>query len=83
MDYKFQDDKTYSFANINEKLTIANYNSSISSHALLSNVYTKVNTDAWLNHNFSNNNNTGGMYTSIKNNSGVDVAVFYNTKHVE
>ena len=50
-------------------------------YALLSNAYPKVNTDACLTHKL--NNNTGSLSMSIKNNSGVDVIVFHNTKNVE
>ena len=50
--------------------------SSITSYALVSNVYTKVNTDVLLNNKL--NTSSVSISTYIKNKSGVDVVVVYN-----
>ena len=53
-----------------------NIMSSITSYALVSNVYTKVNTDVLLNNKL--NTSSVSISTYIKNKSGVDVVVVYN-----
>jgi hypothetical protein len=77
---KFYVNKLNIFDLINARVSTSDLTNALTYYALYSETYTKTISNSLFNGKL--NNNTGTISTSIKNNGGEDVAIFYNTKDV-